>query len=388
MHTVIIGNGIAAVSAASKIREADKDCGITMISDEGYTFYSRPRLIEYLSGKAGFEQIIIKKEQWYKDNSIKLLTDSKVTAVNTSEKQVSGDFGKISYDKLIIAAGASSFIPPFPGHDLKGVFALRTKEDADEIISAALGVKSAAVIGGGLLGIETAFALTARGLKVTVIEFFERLLPRQLDFEAAGLLQKFLEQKGINFLLSKQTDSVYGDFNGLKINFKDGGSEKACIIVVSAGVRPNVSFLKDSGLEINKGIKVNGKMETNIEDVYAAGDCAEFNGALYGIWPAAKEQGEAAGAAVTGAYVNYTGTVMSTKLKVAGIEVASAGDINIKDNTETKAKTDGAAFKKIFCENGIIKGGILIGNTSDYMKLQKLLAEKADCNQAANTLLL
>jgi len=377
MQIVIIGNGIAAVSAASKIREADKECGITMISDEGYAFYSRPRLIEYLSGKASFEQIIIKKEQWYKDNGIKLLTDSKVTSVNTLEKRVSGDFGEISYDSLIIASGAASFVPPFPGHDAKGVFALRTKEDADDIISMAVGVKSAAVIGGGLLGLETAFALIARGLKVTVIEFFDRLLPRQLDSEAAGLLQKALELKGIRFLLSKQTDKVTEEFNGLKIDFKDGASEKACMIVVSAGVRPNVSFLKDTGIEVNKGIKVNGMMKTNAEGVYAAGDCAEVNGALYGIWPAAKEQGEAAGAAITGAAVNYAGTVMSAKLKVVGIEVASAGDINITEKTESKSKTDGETFKKIFSENGIIKGGILMGNTADYMKLQKLIASKA-----------
>ncbi len=374
MKIVIIGNGIAATSAATKIREFDASCEITMLSDENTPFYSRPRLLDYLAGKVSFEQITIKNEQWYNKLNIELMTGAKVFSITPQENKIITSKGDISYDALLVASGASAATPPFFRPDLKNVFRLRTKEDADRIIAAAQHVRTAAIIGGGLLGIETGFALTSRGLTTTVIEIADRLLPRQLDAESSLLLKASLEEKGLRFLTGKQTAALDADWEGLVITCTDATVLRADIIVVSAGIRPNVGVLEGSGVNVGRGIIVDEKLRTNIDNIYAAGYCAEFKGTLYGIWPAAKEQGEIAGAIIAGQDAVYNGSIMSAKLKVVGIEVASIGDIAVGPRTRTESQREGSSFRKLFYENGRLKGAILIGDTSDYFKLQKEIA--------------
>lgn len=374
MKIVIIGNGIAATSAATKIREFDASCEITMLSDENTPFYSRPRLLDYLAGKVSFEQITIKSEQWYNKLNIELVSGAKVFSITPQENKIITSKGDISYDALLVASGASAATPPFFRPDLKNVFRLRTKEDADRIIAAAQHVRTAAIIGGGLLGIETGFALTSRGLTTTVIEIADRLLPKQLDAESSLLLKASLEEKGLRFLTGKQAAALDADREGLCITCTDATVLRADIIVVSAGIRPNVGFLEGSGVNVGRGIIVDEKLRTNIGNIYAAGDCAEFRSTLYGIWPAAKEQGEIAGAIIAGQDAVYNGSIMSAKLKVVGIEVASIGDIAVGLGTRTESQREGSSFRKLFYENGRLKGGILIGDTSDYFKLQKEIA--------------
>ncbi len=374
MKIVIIGNGIAATSAATKIREFDASCEITMLSDENTPFYSRPRLLDYLAGKVSFEQITIKNEQWYNKLNIELMTGAKVFSITPQENKIITSKGDISYDALLVASGASAATPPFFRSDLKSVFRLRTKEDADRIIAATENARTAAIIGGGLLGIETGFALTSRGLTTTVIEIADRLLPRQLDAESSLLLKASLEEKGLRFLTGKQTAALDADWEGLVITCTDATVLRADIIVVSAGIRPNVGVLEGSGVNVGRGIIVDEKLRTNIDNIYAAGDCAEFKGTLYGIWPAAKEQGEIAGAIIAGQDAVYNGSIMSAKLKVVGIEVASIGDIAVGLGTRTESQREGSSFRKLFYENGRLKGAILIGDTSDYFKLQKEIA--------------
>ncbi|SLM11582.1 FAD-dependent pyridine nucleotide-disulphide oxidoreductase [uncultured spirochete] len=374
MKIVIIGNGIAATSAATKIREFDASCEITMLSDENTPFYSRPRLLDYLAGKVSFEQITIKSEQWYNKLNIELVSGAKVFSITPQENKIITSKGDISYDALLVASGASAATPPFFRPDLKNVFRLRTKEDADRIIAAAQHVRTAAIIGGGLLGIETGFALTSRGLTTTVIEIADRLLPKQLDAESSLLLKASLEEKGLRFLTGKQAAALDADREGLCITCTDATVLRADIIVVSAGIRPNVGFLEGSGVNVGRGIIVDEKLRTNIGNIYAAGDCAEFRSTLYGIWPAAKEQGEIAGAIIAGQDAVYNGSIMSAKLKVVGIEVASIGDIAVGLGTRTESQREGSSFRKLFYENGRLKGAILIGDTSDYFKLQKEIA--------------
>ncbi|MGB9685558.1 MAG: NAD(P)/FAD-dependent oxidoreductase [Rectinema subterraneum] len=374
MKIVIIGNGIAATSAATKIREFDASCEITMLSDENTPFYSRPRLLDYLAGKVSFEQITIKNEQWYNKLNIELMSGAKVFSITPQENKIITSKGDISYDALLVASGASAAAPLFFRPDLKNVFRLRTKEDADRIIAATENARTAAIIGGGLLGIETGFALTSRGLTTTVIEIADRLLPRQLDAESSLLLKASLEEKGLRFLTGKQTAALDADREGLCITCTDATVLRADIIVVSAGIRPNVGFLEGSGVNVGRGIIVDEKLRTNIGNIYAAGDCAEFKGTLYGIWPAAKEQGEIAGAIIAGQDAVYNGSIMSAKLKVVGIEVASIGDIAVGPCTRTESQREGSSFRKLFYENGRLKGAILIGDTSDYFKLQKEIA--------------
>jgi nitrite reductase (NADH) large subunit len=377
MKIVIIGNGIAAVSAAAKIREFDTLSEITMLSDENTPMYSRPRLLEYLAGKVSFEQITMKNEQWYGKHNIELVTGAKVLSVTPQENKIVTSGGDISYDVLLVASGASAAMPAFFRPELKNVFRLRTKEDADRIIAACEHAHTAAIIGGGLLGIETGFALTSRGLTPTVIEIADRLLPRQLDAESSLLLKTSLEEKGLHFLTGKQTAALDADGQGLSITFTDATALRADIIVVSAGIRPNVDFLAGSNVKVGKGIIVDEKLRTNIDTIYAAGDCAEFKGAMYGIWPAAREQGEIAGAIIASQDAVYNGSIMSAKLKVVGIEVASVGDIAVGPLTKTESQRDGSSFRKLFYEHDRLKGAILIGDTSAYFKLQKEIALQA-----------
>jgi len=377
MKIVIIGNGIAAVSAAAKIREFDTLSEITMLSDENTPMYSRPRLLEYLAGKVSFEQITMKNEQWYGKHNIELVTGAKVLSVTPQENKIVTSGGDISYDALLVASGASAATPAFFRPELKSVFRLRTKEDADRIIAACEHAHTAAIIGGGLLGIETGFALTSRGLTTTVIEIADRLLPRQLDAESSLLLKTSLEEKGLHFLTGKQTAALDADGQGLSITFTDATALRADIIVVSAGIRPNVDFLAGSNVKVGKGIIVDEKLRTNIDNIYAAGDCAEFKGAMYGIWPAAKEQGESAGAIIASQDAVYNGSIMSAKLKVVGIEVASVGDIAVGPLTKTESQREGSSFRKLFYEHDRLKGAILIGDTSAYFKLQKEIALQA-----------
>jgi len=345
-----------------------------MLSDENTPFYSRPRLLDYLAGKVSFEQITIKSEQWYNKLNIELVSGAKVFSITPQENKIITSKGDISYDALLVASGASAATPPFFRPDLKNVFRLRTKEDADRIIAAAQHVRTAAIIGGGLLGIETGFALTSRGLTTTVIEIADRLLPKQLDAESSLLLKASLEEKGLRFLTGKQAAALDADREGLCITCTDATVLRADIIVVSAGIRPNVGFLEGSGVNVGRGIIVDEKLRTNIGNIYAAGDCAEFRSTLYGIWPAAKEQGEIAGAIIAGQDAVYNGSIMSAKLKVVGIEVASIGDIAVGLGTRTESQREGSSFRKLFYENGRLKGAILIGDTSDYFKLQKEIA--------------
>ena len=374
MKIVIIGNGIAAVSAAAKIREFDASSEIAMLSDENTPMYSRPRLLEYLAGKVSFEQIMMKNEQWYGKHNIELVTSAKVLSVAPQENKIVTSGGDISYDALLVASGASAAMPSFFRPDLKSVFRLRTKEDADRIIAATEHARTAAIIGGGLLGIETGFALTSRGLTTTVIEIADRLLPRQLDAESSLLLKASLEEKGLRFLTGKQTAALDGDRQGLSITCTDATVLRADIIIVSAGIRPNVGFLEGSNVNVGRGIIVNEKLRTNIDNICAAGDCAEFKGTLYGIWPAAKEQGEIAGAIIAGQDAVYNGSIMSAKLKIVGIEVASIGDIAVGPLTRTESQREGSSFRKLFYENGRLTGAILIGDTSAYFKFQKEIA--------------
>lgn len=377
MKIVIIGNGVAATSAAVSIREYDRESGITMLSDERVPFYSRPSLMEYLAGKAAFEKIVIHDETWYEKNNITLLRGARVDSVDPERREVTGSFGFLNYDYLLIASGASAALPSFYSSRLERVFTLRTKEDADAIASAAARSRSSVIIGGGLLGIETAYALAERGLEPTVIEVFDRLLPRQLDDESAHILQDMLAHKGLQFLLAKQTASLSNDSGQVKILFKDGTALSSDMVVISAGIRPNISFLKNSQIEVERGILVDAHLRTSIPNIYAAGDCAEFEGNIYGIWPAAKEQGELAGKAIAGQEVAYRGSLMTTKLKVADIDMASVGDITAGPQAWAESHRDGASFKKLFYENGTLKGAILIGDTREYFTLQKEISRVA-----------
>lgn len=385
---VIIGNGVAGTTAAENIRKLDKEGHITLITDEDTSFYYRLRLNEYISGDIDEQALIAKNEQWYKDRGIELILKTRIVDADPLKKVIVTENGQdISYDCLLIAAGSHSFVPPINGSDKKGVFALRSIQDARDISSYANDVEDVVLIGGGLLGLEAGNAIRKLGKKVTIVEFFPRLLPRQLDEAGAGRLQGIMEDMGFSFRLGAKTQEIAGDGPVDGVLLEGGETLPAKMVIVSAGVRPNMDLAEPLGLECDKGIKVDEQLNTNRADIFAAGDVAEFRGMPYGIWPAAMEQGKLAGILMAGGEGSYQGTTMANTLKVVGIYLASAGNIDADGEYESKIVSAGDVYKKIVIENDQIIGCIMLGDTKGFDKVTKAMAGKKDVSQIKDDIL-
>ncbi|MFW5873223.1 MAG: NAD(P)/FAD-dependent oxidoreductase [Bacillota bacterium] len=377
MRYIVVGSGVAGISAVKEINKVkDQDVDITVISKEKDPFYYRPRLIECLSGDISVEDIIINDREWFEKNDIELLLGKKVVNVNFNEKYVVTDDNKeFSYDKLLLAQGASSFIPPINGVDLGGVYALRNGEDAREIYEHIESCKQAVVIGGGLLGLESAYNMIKAGLEVTVVERADHLLQRQLDNAAGDKLKLILEEKhGFNFYLDAGVEEISGDRDVEFVTLADGTEIPADLVLFSTGINPNTGIVEDSELEINRGIIVDNKMSTNVPDVYAAGDVAEYNGNIYGIWAPSMEEGRVAGKVMIGKDAEFTGFVPSHTLKVVDVNVVSIGVLSENENIISRIDVDDEkTYCRIFEDNsGNLVGAIIVG---EYEKENALLKE-------------
>lgn len=385
---LIIGNGVAGTTAAENIRKQNKDGNITMVTDEDVPFYYRVRLNEYISGDLSEQKLIAKKDQWYKDQNIDLRLQTRIVDAQPKEGfVVTKDNQKLSYDSLLLATGSHSFIPPIKGSEKKSVFALRTFQDARDIAAYAKGIDDVVLIGGGLLGLEAGNALRKLGKKVMVVEFFPRLLPRQLDVDGAQRLQGIMEEMGFSFWLGAKTLEITGDDLVSGVMLEGGETLSAKMVVISAGVRPNLELAEPLGLSTDKGIIVDQHLRTNQAHIYGAGDVAEFKGIPYGIWPAAMEQGKIAGINMAGGDTTYEGTTMSTTLKVVGIDLASAGDIDAEDKFESRVITAEGVYKKIVIDNNQIIGCIMLGDTKGFNKITKMMSEKQDVSQIKDQIL-
>jgi nitrite reductase (NADH) large subunit len=385
---LIIGNGVAGTTAAEEIRRRDKEGAITIVTEESVPFYWRIQLNEYISGDLKEEKLWARKPEWYKDQGIDLKLKTRIQGGDVKEKVViSLDNRKLPYDRLLVATGSHSFVPPIRGADKKGVFALRSFQDARDIMDWAKNIKDVVMIGGGLLGLEAGNALRKLGKKVTVVEFFPRLLPRQLDIPGAERLQAIMEAMGFSFRLGAKTQEITGDDMVKEVRLEGGETLKAEMVIVSAGVRPNLDLAKALGLEHDKGIKVDERMRTNQPDVFAAGDVAEFKGIPYGIWPAAMQQGKVAGNNMADGEAIYEGTVMANTLKVVGIDLASAGEIDVEIKFEAKTLTDDKQYKKVVIHNNQVIGCIMLGDTNGFSRVTKMMAEKQDVSGIEDKLL-
>ncbi len=382
MQYVIIGNGVAGTTAALNIRKFDSEGKIIILSDEPYPYYSRIRLPEYLAGTLDEKDLIIRKDTWYEENKIDLILNAAVSDIDITEKKVLvSDRPAIKYDRLLIATGGVSFVPPIPGADKKGVFTLRTLKDAIEINEYAKRSNNRVVlIGGGVLGLEAGNGLRLSGNFISVVEFFPRLLPRQMDPAGAEILKAALEKMGFRFYLGAQSKEIAG-LDKVEALILDDLTRIDCdMILISAGVRHNPFLAQKLNLPVEKGVIVNDKMETAIPDVYAAGDLIQHNGVFYGIWPAAEKQGEVAGINMAGGNAEYQGTVISNTLKVAGIDICAAGDIDAegkKDSIIFK-DADNAIYKKLVIQNNTIIGTILCGDIKDRQKIVKAIESGKD----------
>lgn len=374
MKYIIVGNGVAGMAAAEAIRERDAAGEIDIYTEEEYYHYSRPRIIEYLGGRATPEKIVIRGPEYYKKLNIRLLRGTRVESIDAVARTITTRAGSDSFDRLVLASGATSFLPPVEGCGGDHVFTLRTIADADHILARSAPGKRAVVIGGGLLGIETATSLAKRGLSVSVVEVFDRLLPRQLDADGATLLRGMLERQGLSFLLPKKTAAIQKAGEGVNVLFDDGSSASADLVIFSAGVRSDARLAVAAGIACDRGILVDGHMATNVPGVYAAGDVAQFNGVVYGLWPAAKEQGNFAGRNAAGEPALYQGSQLSAKLKVSGIDLASLGTIGAGEGVTMATRRGEGSFKRLFLAEGRLVGAILIGDTSSFTALQRLIA--------------
>ena len=389
MKYLIIGNGVAGITAAESIRKIDTSGEITVISEENIPYYSRIRLIEYLAGGATKEDIIIHGNDWHKNHDIHLILGSRVVSIVPEKSEVVTDKEeRFSYDRLLLATGGTCFVPPISGSDKKGVFTLRTIADADEIIAYAEGKKKIILIGGGVLGLEAGNSLRKRGYEITVVEFFPRLLPRQMDPEGAEVFKAQMESMGFTFYLGATTKEIIGDTQAEGVLLEDGTHINGDMVIVSAGIRPRSELADMIGLESKKGVVVNDRMETARENIYAAGDLIEHREKFYGIWPAAEKQGKIAGINMAGGEATYEGTTMSNVLKIVGVDLAAAGDIDAEGNHESIVKKDRENFiyRKIVIKDNILAGCILYGDISGYRKILKAIEAKRNIQNIKNQL--
>ncbi|MBU8572064.1 NADPH-nitrite reductase [Bacillus subtilis] len=385
---VLVGNGMAGVRAIEEILSVAKDeFQITIFGAEPHPNYNRILLSKVLQGDTDIKDITLNDWDWYEENNIQLYTNETVIKVDTKNKTVITDADRIQpYDELILATGSVPFILPIPGADKKGVTAFRDIKDTDTMLAASKQYKKAAVIGGGLLGLEAARGLLNLGMDVSVIHLAPFLMERQLDATAGRLLQNELEKQGMTFLLEKQTEEIVGDDRVESLRFKDGTSIEADLVVMAVGIRPNTTLGAESGIPVNRGIIVNDYMQTEIPHIYAVGECAEHRGIAYGLVAPLYEQAKVLAKHMCGIETKpYEGSVLSTQLKVSGVEVFSAGDFN--ESEEKKAikvfdEQDGI-YKKIVLRGNQIVGAVLFGDSSEGNRLFSMIQKEADISETS-----
>ncbi|WP_374988711.1 nitrite reductase large subunit NirB [Priestia megaterium] len=384
---ILIGNGMAGMRCIEEILIHSPSCfDITVFGSEPHVNYNRILLSTVLQGSTKLEDINIHSLAWYKENNITLFKGESVTHIDTKRKIIKTDKNRETmYDKLILATGSSPYMLPVKGSDKEGVLGFRTIEDCQEMIKISKQYKKAAVIGGGLLGLEAARGLLNLGMDVQVIHHSSFLMERQLDRAASAMLREELEKQGMSFLLNKHTDEIIGENRAEGVRFNDSSKIAADLVVMATGVRPNVNLAKKSGIETNRAIIVNDYLETSIPDIYAVGECAEHRGTTYGLVAPLYEQGKVLARHLCQIKNDgYRGSVISTQLKISGIDVYSVGEF--KENQGAKAITisnmlDGI-YKKVVFREGKIVGAVLFGDTSEAIKLSQMINEKKDLSQA------
>jgi nitrite reductase (NADH) large subunit len=383
MTYVIAGGWAAGTAAAQHLRKLDPSSAITIVDVESVAYYPRPDLIDYLAGRKSRDQLFMHATSWYSENGISLISGRRVVHVHAAEHEVTLDDGTVlSYDKLLLANGASPFVPPLRGADQDGVFTLRTLADADALLSRIVPGATVVVVGGGLLGLEAARALAERGMRAVVIEFAGRLLPNQLDERSAELLVEHLRSLGITALLGAETQQILsGDHGAAGVLLKDGRLAHSEFVLFSTGVRPNVSVAREAGIATGRGVQVDDSMQTSAPDVYAAGDVVEHRGRVYGIVPPCLEQARvAAQNMVSPGTAVYEGSIMSSSLKTCGIDVLSMGNVNPtqEQHVDVIQAQGQQTYRKVVLEDGIIVGVILYGTTNGARQLQQAMRSHAN----------
>ncbi|WP_077611472.1 FAD-dependent oxidoreductase [Clostridium sp. Marseille-P2415] len=367
---LILGNGAAGVSAAEAVRDRNSTCSIVMVTKEDSLPYSRPMLTKAVMGKDEREELLLHDPAWYEERRILNLTGKKAEKIDIKEKEVVFEDGiRLKYDKCIYALGSECFIPPIQGHERNEVIAIRRLSDTEKINSLLPESRSAVIIGGGVLGLEAAWELKLAGLSVTILEQEDQLMKRQLDAEAGEFLKSLILEKGIEMKFNVKTQEIEGNHKVTGVRLEDGTVIPAGLVIISAGVRANVSLAEGAGARTGRAVMVNEHMETSLPGIYACGDCAEYEGINYAIWPQAVEMGKAAGANAAGERVSYKTVTAALTFHGMDTSLFAVGDTgkNPEKAYEVRREEDtaGKIYKAYYCEGGKLVGAILIGDTSD-----------------------
>jgi len=387
---VVVGNGMAGCRAVEEILERDPDrFEITIFGAEPRVNYDRIMLSPVLAGDKSFEDIVINDEAWYADNGITLISGDAVAQIDRENCTVIAESGRVEpYDRLLIATGSDPFVIPVPGNGLPGVVTFRDLDDVDRMLAAAEKGGRAVVIGGGLLGLEAAHGLSLRGMGVTVVHLMPTLMERQLDEAAGWLLKSELEGRGQTILTSADTEAILEkDGHVAGVRLKDGREIPADIVVMAVGIKPNVALARACGIEVGRGIVVDDHMVTSDPAVLAVGECVEHRGACYGLVAPLWEMCRALADGLVAEPTGYTGSVTSTKLKVSGIDLFSAGDFSGGDDCEDIVMRDAArgVYKRVIVKDEKLVGAVLYGDTSDgswYFDLLKKGKDISDIREA------
>ncbi|HIA09073.1 MAG TPA: NAD(P)/FAD-dependent oxidoreductase [Chromatiaceae bacterium] len=389
---VLIGNGMAGVRTLEELLKITPDhYDITVFGAEPYGNYNRIMLSPLLAGEKTVDDIMLNGEQWYIDNGITLHKGKTVTQIDRVNRKVIADDGTTAhYDRLLLATGSNPFVIPVPGKDKVGVIAFRDIQDVYNMLTAARDYKKAVVIGGGLLGLEAANGLMKQGMDVTVVHLLDSLMERQLDKVASALLKASLEERGMQFLMEAATQEIIGNGRVQGVRFKDGSEIKADLVVMGVGIVPNTALAQDAGLHCERGIVVDDVMQTFDPRIYAVGECAQHRGIAYGLVAPLFEQGKvAANQLAKLGYAHYKGSVTSTKLKVTGIDLFSAGEFNQAEGDEVIVLQDAAAgtYKKLVIRDDCVKGAVLYGDTIDGTWYFQLMREGTSIADFRKTIL-
>ncbi len=380
---VVIGNGMAGIRTIEELLKLAPDTyDITVFGDEPYGNYNRILLSPVLAGEKTIDDIMLNTEQWYLDNHITLFKGKKVGEINRRQRKVIATDGtEAFYDRALIATGSTPFILPIPGNDLEGVISFRDIHDVHRMLDTSKQHKHAVVIGGGLLGLEAANGLKQQGMSVTVVHLMDTLMERQLDKQAAGMLRKSLEARGLNFLLQTQTEAIIGDERVKKVRFKDGTEVYADLVVMAVGIRPNFELAKKAGIHCERGIVVSDTLQTYDPRIYAVGECVQHRGAAYGLVAPLFEMAKVcANHLALYGIGRYEGSITSTKLKVTGIDLFSAGDYLGNASTEDLIYQDSArgVYRKLVIHDNRIKGAVMYGDTLDSNWYFDLMRDNTD----------
>jgi len=390
---IVIGAGMASGRALEELFKADPDgWDVTLFNAEPRGNYNRIMLSPVLSGDKAFEEIVTHTAEWYEENGVTCRFGEKVAAIDAAAKTVTSETGDVlAYDKLLLGTGSNPFIIPLPGHDLDGVIAYRDLEDTNRMI--ALDDKpdaKAVVIGGGLLGLEAAAGLKLRGVDVTVVHIMGHLMERQLDEAAGYLLRKALVDKGINVMCSANSKQIVSEDGHVKALMLDDGTELPCdLLVMAVGIRPNVALGQAAGLAVGKGIHVDDQMVTSDPDILAVGECVEHDGAIFGLVAPLYDQAKVVAKTLTGEEAAFVQKEVSTKLKVTGCDLFSAGDFADGEGREDIVFRDPArgVYKRLVIQDDKVVGAVMYGDTADSNWFFGLIKDGTDISEMRETLI-